>query len=192
MAVILLSCLFHSSMARAHPHIFTHASVLVSFDESGLAGFKVNWMFDEMFTAMMMLDYDTNGNGKLESAEGELVKKNAFDPIREYSYFTHVKIGNTPFPVKYITDFSSEIIKNKLIYRFFIPCHVHAVDTFKEVKVSIYDKAFYTYFSLISQPVGFEGDEKVCVDFRVEKNRDDAYYFDQICPEEICLKFKYK
>ena len=188
--VTLLILICHSPAAVAHPHIFTHASIRVQFDEKGLTGFKVNWMFDEMFSAMMLMDYDTDGDGQLEGAEKRRLKEEAFDPIRPFGYFTHVKIEKRPFQVKYITNFQCEVINGKLIYRFFIPCHVRAAEHVKSVRFSMYDKEFYTCFLLISQPVGFAGDENIDVTHKVEKNRDEAYYFDQVYPEEIHLKFK--
>ena len=48
----------------AHPHVFIHNSVTIVFDENGLAGFKVDWVFDEMFSNMIIHDYDQNKNKK--------------------------------------------------------------------------------------------------------------------------------
>jgi ABC-type uncharacterized transport system substrate-binding protein len=54
--VLLMPC-----SASAHPHVYVDARVDVVFDDKGLAGFKVTWVFDEMFSNMIAYDFDTNG-----------------------------------------------------------------------------------------------------------------------------------
>ena len=91
----------------SHPHIFLYSTVKVVFDEKGLAGVQVNWVFDEMFSSMMILDFDKNRNGRFEPAEIESLKKGAFDNLRQFDYFMHIKISGKSFKVKYVTDFSA-------------------------------------------------------------------------------------
>jgi ABC-type uncharacterized transport system substrate-binding protein len=38
-------------------------------DEKGMAGFYVNWEFDDMFSSMICEDHDLNKNGILEKSE---------------------------------------------------------------------------------------------------------------------------
>jgi len=176
----------------SHPHVFVYSAVDVVFDENGLAGFRIRWLFDEMFSSMIILDFDKNGNNRFEPSEIENVEDGAFSNLCEFDYFMHIKINGEPFTVKFVTDFSAEIKKGRLIYQFFVPCHVRAIDAFKELKLSIYDSTFYSSFFLVKNPVAFENHQTVDVDHRIEKNKEDAYYFDQIYPEEITLKFRRK
>ena len=62
----------------AHPHVYVDARVDVVFDDKGLAGFKVIWVFDEMFSNMIAYDFDTNGNGRFDAGEVEGVRKGVF------------------------------------------------------------------------------------------------------------------
>jgi ABC-type uncharacterized transport system substrate-binding protein len=128
----------------AHPHVFIVQRINLVFDDQGLAGFKMRWGFDEMFSSMIAGDYDRNRNGRFESEEVQTVKKIAFNYIANYNYFTFIKIDGKPFEVKYIKDFVAILENNKLIYEFLVPCHVAAIDRFKEIIVATYDPSYYT------------------------------------------------
>ncbi|MEA3332582.1 MAG: DUF1007 family protein [Pseudomonadota bacterium] len=176
----------------SHPHVFLYSTVKVVFDEKGLAGVQVNWVFDEMFSSMMILDFDKNCNQRFEPAEIESVKKGAFENLRKFDYFMHIKIDGKLFKVKYVTDFSAEITNGKMVYRFFVPCHVRVEEGSKEVKLSIYDSTFYSSVFLQKNPVTYENRQPYEVEYTIEKNRGEAYYFGQVYPEEIILKFRQK
>ncbi len=174
----------------SHPHVFLYSTVKVVFDEKGLAGVQVNWVFDEMFSSMMILDFDKNRNRRFEPAEIENVKKRAFENLRKFDYFMHIKIDGKSFKVKYMTDFSAEITEGKMAYRFFVPCHVQAEESSKEIRLSIYDATFYCSVFLEKNPVTYESRHAYEVEHTVEKNKDEAYYFGQVYPVEIILKFR--
>ena len=176
----------------SHPHVFLYSTVKVIFDEKGLAGVQVDWVFDEMFSSMMILDFDKNGNGCFESAEIESVKKGAFENLRQFDYFMHIKIDDKSFKVKYVTGFSAEITNGKMAYRFFVPCHVRAEESSKEVRLSIYDSTFYSSVFLQKNPVTYENRRFYDVEYTIEKNKGEAYYYGQVYPEEIVLKFRQK
>ena len=176
----------------SHPHVFLYSTVKVVFDEKGLAGVQVNWVFDEMFSSMIILDFDKNSNGRFEPSEIQNVKNGAFENLRQFNYFTHIKIDDKPFKVKYVKDFSAEITDGKMAYRFFVPCHVRAEESLKEVKIAIYDATFYSSVFLQKNPVTYENRHVYEVDHTIKKNREEAYYFGQVYPEEIILKFRQK
>ncbi len=176
----------------SHPHVFLYSTVKVVFDEKGLVGVQVNWVFDEMFSSMMILDFDKNRNRRFEPAEIESLKNGAFKNLRKFDYFMHIKIDGKSFKVKYVKDFSAEITDNKMIYRFFVPCHVRAEESSKEVRLSIYDATFYSSVFLEKNPVTYENRHAYEVEHTVEKNKEEAYYYGQVYPEEIILKFRRK
>jgi len=174
----------------AHPHVFIYTATDIVFDEKGLAGFRIRWLFDEMFSSMIILDYDQNGDHRFDSEEIEQVRQNAFSHVKNFDYFTHVKIDGRVFKVQYVTDFTARIHNDKMIYEFFVPCHVPATDIDKEVKLAIYDETFYTSVFLVERPVAFENADAFEVEHHIAKNRDEAYYFGQIFPEEITFRFR--
>ena len=175
-----------------HPHVFIYNSINVLFDEKGLAGFRVKWVFDEMFSNMIINDFDKNRNRRFESQEIEHIKNGAFSNLKNFDYFTHIKIAEKIFKVKFVKDFSADIKDNALVYWFFIPCHIRATSSFNEIKISIYDMSFYCSVFLTKDPVGFENDSSYEHHHKIGRNKKEAYYYEQVNPEEITLRFRLK
>ena len=144
----------------AHPHIFIVQRLNVAFDDKGLSGIKVCWHFDDMFAAMVIEEHDVNRNGKFEENEIQTIKEKAFSYIAEYSYFTFIKIDGIPFDVKFIKDFNAVLMNRKLIYEFFIPCHVTASQHAKKITIASYDPSYYTAILFSEKaPVGLTAAE---------------------------------
>lgn len=127
-----------SSHTLAHPHVFIDNYPQLEFDDSGFAGIRVAWVFDEMFSASMVLDYD-DGDGRFSPKETATIKAEAFDNLKEYGYFFHIEIAGKPFPVKFVREFSAELKGGQLIYRFLVPCHVPATASAKKITLSVID-----------------------------------------------------
>ena len=192
LAGLMLFQLLSVPLSRAHPHVFMSNGVTVLFDRKGLSGFEIRWNFDEMFSSMMILDFDDNRNGRFEPSEIANLKRCAFSNLREFDYFTHIKIDKKPFQVKYVTNFSAEIENNILIYRFFIPCHVSATRKWKEIVISVYDREYYTSISMAKDPIVLKNHGSFEVRRRIEKNKAEAYFFDQIYADEATVRFRLK
>jgi len=93
----------------AHPHVFIVQDTKIVFDEKGLAGFKIYWAFDEMFSVMIAEDFDKDQNGTLGEQEVATIKEKAFSYIAPHNYYIHIKIEGNPFAVKFITDFNATL-----------------------------------------------------------------------------------
>jgi ABC-type uncharacterized transport system substrate-binding protein len=163
------------------------------FDDQGLAGFKMRWGFDEMFSSMIAGDYDRNQNGRFESEEVQTIKKEAFDYISNTNYFTFIKINGKPFEVKYIKDFIAILENNKLIYEFFVPCHVASMDRFKEIIVATYDPSYYTaIFFAKNQPVSLSFSEPYEVKSAIREDKATSIYFGMVHPWALFIEFRLK
>lgn len=193
LAVIVGVCLFPRPMVEAHPHIFIVQRLNLTFDDKGLAGIGVNWLFDDMFTSMILEDHDRNANGRLEPSEIKTVKAQAFDYIAEFNYFVFITIGNRPFMVKFIQDFNASLSDGKLIYEFFIPCHVTAIDTPKKIKISTYDPSYYSaIFFAAKGPVALTDADAYEIKAATREDPDTKIYFDMIHPWTLFLEFRKK
>ncbi len=185
--------LVFSQTSFSHPHAFIDNRLTIVFDDKGFAGIRVEWVFDEFFSSMIAGDYDRNQNDKLENSEIAAIKKEAFDNLAKFNYFTVIRIGGKPFKVKYVRDFSATMKENKLIYEFFIPCHIRAVSSFKEIVISQYDPTYYTDMSLDEgQPVIMEGNSGFETSCRIAENPKISYYFGLVHPVETIVRFRLK
>ena len=178
---------------QAHPHVFVVQRLSIVFDDKGLAGIKVWWKFDDMFASMIAEDHDGDQNGRLDPAEVQAVKANAFAFIKTYSYFTFVKIDGRPFEVKFVQDFNAILEDNRLVYEFFIPCHVTAVDTPKKLTIATYDPSYYTaiYFTE-KAPVSLIAAESYEVRTTVREDPETSIYYDMVHPWALFLEFRKK
>ena len=172
--------------------MWVSSAVFVYFDEQGISGFRLEWVFDEMFSNMIIHDYDNDQNGELEPEEVKEVHDGAFSNLKNFEYFTHVKINGESFEVKSVTDFNAKIVMNRVVYHFFVPCDVKATLSFQEIRVGIYDESFYSNVTLLHDQVFFENGTGYEYDYKIEKNKEDPYYYGQVYPEEIVLSFRRK
>lgn len=191
MPIILLT--IFCGVALSHPHVFIVQKIKIVFDDQGLAGFNIHWSFDDMFTSMIAGDYDKNQNEFLEKSEVALIKKEAFSYVSNYNYFTFIKIDGKPFDVKFIQNFSAELHDKKLVYKFFIPCHVTVTNNFKNVCVASYDPSYYsTLFFANNGSVSLDNPESFEVRMVVKKDKSISIYYGQVNPSALFLDFRTK
>ena len=134
-----------------HPHGFVEAYVVLVFDQDGFAGVKERWVLDEMTTLAVYEVINENGDHKLDDKEVEAVRQESFVGHDEYGFFTAIRIAGEPFDVKWATDFNASLENGKLVYDFFVPCHVKAASAPKEIKVAVFDPTFFVYVAYASE-----------------------------------------
>jgi ABC-type uncharacterized transport system substrate-binding protein len=178
-------------IASGHPHVFIENTLTLIFDKQGLEGVHVTWVFDEFFSNMIACDYDANRNGRLEASEAKNIKEKAFSNLKNFDYFTFIRIDERPFKVKYIREFSAELKKGNLIYRFLIPCHVKAGSGYRQFIISQYDPTYYTsVFFAEDNPVSLKGASGFDAGYHIEKNLKKTFYYGQLHPLEVVLNFR--
>ena len=74
------------SNSFSHPHVFVYSSIKIVFDEKVLTGFKVKWAFVDMFSNMIINDFDKNKNGSFETSEIEAIKNEAFSNLKQLNF----------------------------------------------------------------------------------------------------------
>ena len=145
-------------VAYSHPHVFIHNTLEIVFDQQGLAGVRVQWVFDEFFSSMIADEFDKNHNNRLEKPEITDIEKKAFANLVKFNYFSFIKINGKVFTVEYVRDFSASLAGGNLMYSFVIPCHVKGTTAFKEFVLSQYDPSYYTRVAFAKdRPVSLEG-----------------------------------
>lgn len=181
------------SHLSAHPHVFVVQRLNVVFDDKGLAGITVRWKFDDMFASMIAEEHDLNKNGKFEPEEVTAVKQKAFSFIAEYNYFVFIKIDKKPFQVKFVKDFNAILEDNRLVYEYFIPCHVSATKHVKKLTIATYDPSYYTgIFFAAKGPVSLSHADAYEVKTAIREDPDTKIYYDMIHPWTLFLEFNQK
>jgi ABC-type uncharacterized transport system substrate-binding protein len=192
-SVLCFLLLFIPSFLQGHPHIFIDNKVTIVFDEKGLAGFNIDWVFDKIFSASIIHDFDLNGDGIFSKKEIEAIKEGAFSNLSNFNYFCLITINGSVFRVQYVTDFFAAVSEKRVVYKFFVPCHVQGITEFKKVTAAVYDETYFT--DIIFDPeeaVRIENGDFFEYSYTLAENKKRAYWGGQIIPTEIHLRFRKK
>jgi ABC-type uncharacterized transport system substrate-binding protein len=185
--------LFLSSNICSHPHVFIEGKASFSFNKEGLANINVEWIFDSMFSTMILTDYDENKDNKFNVDEIKKIKNEAFLNLKEYQYFTFVKINKKPFKVKYVTDFNVSMSGKNIVYSFSVPCHVKATSKNKEIILAYYDESYYIDLYFIEKnPVSFKNSKLFVTTYEIKENKDYSPGENSVFPQELVMRFKKK
>ncbi len=175
----------------AHPHVFIDNKISVIFDDKGLAGFKHEWTFDEMFSSAITQEFDLNADGKFDNEEIKEVVKGAFSNLKDHNYFTDITINGSEFKIKEFGDFHAVIDSGLMIYYFFLPCEVPATADNQEVKIAVYDPTYFVQILWASEdPYSFRDTSNLKLSYEIIEDEENSYYYGQIIPEALKVKFR--
>ena len=92
-AIIAVAMTVLAQGATAHPHIWVSVQTTVVYDNGTVTGLRQRWLFDEFYSSMAIQGLDANGDGKYDRGElAELTKVN-IEGLKDFQYFTFVKLG---------------------------------------------------------------------------------------------------
>ena len=136
--------------ARAHPHVWIDVSVVLRFQENVLEGLRVVWPFDEYYSAFAVQDFDVNGNKRLDPEELAILV-NSHDGLKDYSYFTHLKVGDLlpeNLRVEVVENFTAEMNGDRLQYAFDVPLPENLDPRKTTFGIGFYDETYYIDLSV--------------------------------------------
>ncbi len=175
---------------EAHPHVFVEPELTLVFDAQGLAGIKHVWFFDEMFSAMILEDYDVDDSMEFNTSEIAAIQEGAFHNIAEWGYFTYFKKDNTNIPVQKIQDFTAKIQDGSVLYEFFIP---YQIPCGTHVSIAVFDPDYYVDFlPPIQESVHLEGAAQYLVHIAIHEEPEAILNDWMITPTVIHVDFTKK
>lgn len=186
----LASLLISPNRLAAHPHVFIDNSVRFVFDDKGLAGVRINWVFDDMFGTMIKEDFDTDSDGILSPAEVEQVRSGAFSNLARFSWFTFLEVNGAPFPIKAVSDFDAGFREGRLYYDFFVPSSIPSSNGPTSVLLRCQDPEYYAELYTPEEHVpALDGGEAFEASSSVTINPDKPYSAFQVWGTDIQLTF---
>ncbi len=190
---LIIVLLFMPITSVAHPHVFIDNRVSVLFNDKGLAGFKLEWTFDEMFSSTIIQDFDLNLDGKFNEKEIKKMESVTFSNLKKYDWFTYITINGKQFKIKDINGFYAGIDSGVVFYEFFLPCEVTAAERNREVKIAIFDPTYFVQILWASEnPFCFKDTSNIMLSYEVFEEEENSYYYGQIIPEALKVKFRKK
>ncbi|TVQ96310.1 MAG: DUF1007 family protein [Spirochaetaceae bacterium] len=176
--IALISLLIPHALS-AHPHVFIDSRVIFQFNERELEGFWAEWAFDELFTAMIVVDFGAPRERPFPPDVIEAIQKGAFSNLQFYDYFTYVFFNGRRHAVDGVQEFTAFIRDHRIVYRFFVPFRVPISRDFQTVRVRMYDETFFTDIAFQrNDPARVQGPLTVTHETRVFRNEGVPIEYD--------------
>src|SRR5712692_7683716 len=116
--IVGLLTVAQADKASAHPHVFITYSASVIFGERDIAGLRLTWTFDEMYSGMIRTDYTAAKTGAITPADVKTIEKEAFNNLANYGYFLDIKINDQPVRIAKVKDFDVKFVGQRAVYQF--------------------------------------------------------------------------
>ncbi|MEO8650700.1 MAG: DUF1007 family protein [Hyphomicrobiaceae bacterium] len=107
-AALFGSALLGGAPAEAHPHVWVTTETTVLFENGTIVGLRHKWSFDEYYTSMALEGLDTNKDGVYDRDELAPLAKVNIDGLKEFDYFTIVKLAGETLKLEAPKDYYLE------------------------------------------------------------------------------------
>ncbi len=176
----------------AHPHVFVNNRMTVQFSDGKLQGISFTWTFDQLFSNMILADYDPKRTGEFTPAQAKAVKEGAFDNLENYHYFIALAVGKKPLTRLTIQRFTPSVTTDhRLVYSFFMPVSVPVTAAEQVVFLTVYDDTYYVAFDLLhAEDVVVNADARVSCSLSVGKTTVKPQWPGQYMPDQLAIRFK--
>ena len=115
-----------------HPHTFIEIYPTIKIEKNKIVDFHFKWIIDDMTSSMLIMEFDQNNDGKIDDKENKYVYDNYFISLKDYNFYTNIKINNISQFFPNIKNFKTTIENNKICYSF-------DLDTKYDIKNLIFD-----------------------------------------------------
>lgn len=134
--LLILIALF-SRAASAHPHVWIDSALTFSKGRIDIV-----WVFDEMFSNVILSDFDVDGDRQIVGMEMKKVKQGMFDNLVNFDYFMRMYCGNDLLDIDQVRDFRADVENGKVIYSFTLMLRQKQCS--KGLEIYNYDDTLYT------------------------------------------------
>ena len=138
--IIILSIAF----VQAHPHTFIDLYPTLHVKGNKIVKTHIKWKMDDMSSAMLVVEFDTDGDGKIDEKENKYVYENYFVSLSKYHFYMDIIVKNKITTLPNPTNFKATIEENRLCYSF----DIDGIYSIKETKFDFYDKEFFVAMML--------------------------------------------
>jgi ABC-type uncharacterized transport system substrate-binding protein len=145
----LAAFLASTGPASVHPHVFAEArlDVVVNPDQT-VKSLRHLWRFDDLFSSTVLVEFDKNGDLKLDDAELQDVSQTVYASLAEYNYFQLVSVDGKDVAMNPPAALMANYENDQLIILFESePKEPLALKG--KVDFGVYDPTFYTAIDFI-------------------------------------------
>lgn len=144
LALGLFALLASTAPAIVHPHVFAEARLDVVVNPDGtVKALRHLWRFDDLFSSTVLVEFDQNGDLKLDDAELQEVASTVHASLADFNYFQMVTVDGKDVamqpPPRLMANFEGE----QLIIMF-EAAPKEPLSLKGKVDFGVYDPTFYT------------------------------------------------
>lgn len=85
-------CVVMPAISNAHPHVFVDTTFVPVSAGDRLSGIRTTWRFDPIYSDMVLADADTDGDGRLNASERDVLTSLFFTDLPDYGFLTRVGV----------------------------------------------------------------------------------------------------
>lgn len=172
--------------ADPHPHVWIDTVVKPQFVDGKLAAFKIDWTFDELYSFLVIDDFDSNKNGTLDLEELEALAKASEETLGATNFFTRVTLDNEPLRSIEFESLTASSHLERISYHFTAKLEKPVDIRTRNVSFATYDENYYIEILLNEDdPVRFEGDWPKACRFEIGQDHINKIYFDLVSPTVV-------
>jgi ABC-type uncharacterized transport system substrate-binding protein len=172
--------------AEAHPHVWILAQAELLHDGGRVTALRLDWSFDEFFSAILFEDFDWNGDGAFTPDEVEAMRDGAFAGLSEIGWFTDLRADGRPLFLSDAADFDVAVNPDgaSVTYSLTLELETPIDPTAQTLSLSIYDPEYYVSleFDEVAQPIRIAGGAAFACTTRIERDASNKLYFDLFEP----------
>lgn len=163
-------------LPNAHPHVFVEANMeLVINDKNQFTELRHVWRFDELFSSTLIIDFDTNADGKLDETEIGEITKTIHSSIGEYDFYTALRAGTKVINF-YEPEKLNAYIENGQMIMFFSVQPENPHDFSKSpLRISASDTSYYVAFEFTEKNIILKENAESCKTKVNVPNYDELY-----------------
>jgi ABC-type uncharacterized transport system substrate-binding protein len=141
--------------ANAHPHVWIDLRSKVVFDDRGrISALKIDWVFDEFYSAYAMETVPRQRGPERDAALAALARGN-LDNLAEYGYFVDLRVDGGRVPTRPAKDGRNVWDGRRLTMSFTLPLRESVDPRTARVEFAVYDPSYYIeILYLKGDPVG--------------------------------------
>ena len=178
--------------AWAHPHVWIETRAAFDFDHAKLVAVDVDWLFDEMFSAQLIEDFDKGKKGHFDAADIAELQSQVLPGYADFGYYTHVRLDGKEQKIARTGNFQASLENGQVRFRFtaYLPSPLDPAA--HKVDAGFYDETFFVDLAFTPHdPIGFNGIAPgLCTD-SIAPDPGHKIYFGQVTPEAVKLTCKH-
>jgi ABC-type uncharacterized transport system substrate-binding protein len=173
--VALVSALvgFAAGTATAHPHVFIDYAVTLVVTGDRLAGVRLAWTFDDLFSGFILQEFDKDRNGTLSAPELQRIEATHLAELQKVGYYTTVSVNGKPVTSPGAREFRATAAKGIVTYEFTLPLGV-PLSSATAMEVVVDDPVYYIAYTPVTVTPQAQTFGAHIVECRVAKDQTGA------------------